>query len=100
MAKVYLIDAERGLYAFHCPGCGYAHHFGTKAYTDARGKSHPVWHFNGNVDRPTFSPSLLVNAQWPEKRCHLFMRDGMIVYCGDCFHALAGQKVECPDWED
>jgi len=100
VAKVYLMDKERGLYVFECPGCGYNHSYGTKPYTDTHGRQHPVWSFNGDVDQPTFNPSLLVNAGMPEKRCHLFLKDGMIQFLSDCYHELAGQTVECPEWED
>ncbi len=62
----------------------------------------PVWTFNDDMDRPTFSPSLL--CRWTEgeehtpKRCHLFVRDGRIEFCGDCTHELAGKTVEMEDW--
>ena len=87
MAKVRNFgDAESPLWHFECPGCGYGH-----AY-DKR------WSFNGNVDRPTFSPSLLVNANTPgAKRCHLFVTDGKIQFCGDCDHDLRSQTVEMGD---
>ena len=100
MSKVHLLDEDRGVYIFHCPGCGYGHSYQTEPYTDGRGKEHSGWGFNGDVDNPTFSPSLLINASMPEKRCHLFLRDGHIQYCGDCHHDLAGKTVECPEWDD
>lgn len=100
MAKVRLLDKERGLYAFFCPGCQYHHSFNTKIYSDAGGRSYPVWDFNGDVDNPTFSPSLLVNRDFPERRCHLFLKEGMIQFLNDCHHGLKGQTVECPDWTD
>jgi hypothetical protein len=30
----------------------------------------------------------------------LFVTDGRIQFLGDCTHALAGQTVDLPDWED
>jgi hypothetical protein len=69
------------LWCFHCPGCGYGHTF------DAR------WTFNGDVVRPTFAPSLLVNGSMPERRCHSFVRDGRIEFLGDCYHELRGKTV-------
>lgn len=59
-----------------------------------------IWSFNGDMERPTFSPSLLV---WPtgdgyQKRCHLFLTDGQLQFCGDSDHALAGQTVPLPEW--
>jgi hypothetical protein len=68
-------------YYFYCPGCKNYHVF------DSR------WQFNGDLDNPTFSPSLLCNPNTPERRCHSFVRDGKIEFLGDCHHALAGQTV-------
>jgi hypothetical protein len=99
MAKVERLDNDRlpeddpqkVLYAFHCPPCGFLHSF------DAR------WTFNGDFDRPTFSPSLLnttPNKPAPPgvvERCHLHVRDGKIQYCGDCSHEMSGQTIEMED---
>jgi len=79
-------------YWFHCPGCEYNHGVRVKG-------PHPVWQWNGNVDKPTVSPSLLVNGSTPETRCHSFITDGKIQFLGDCFHSLKGQTVEIPDYE-
>ena len=51
------------------------------------------------MDRPTFSPSLLVNKDNPEQRCHSFVTDGNIQYLDDCWHDLKGKQVELPEWE-
>lgn len=75
-------------YWFHCPGCK-----GSHAYTI------PPWTFNGNMEKPTFRASLLCNPDHPPTRCHLFVTDGVIEYCGDCHHSLAGQKVPMVEWE-
>lgn len=80
-------EADRGeSFWFWCRGCGTHHRFRTKL---AKGETGPVWSWNGSMDRPTFSPSLL----YPGLVCHLFLRDGMVQYLGDCTHALAGQTV-------
>ena len=76
------------LYVFHCPGCEYGHQFEV-----------PGWGWNGSFDKPTFTPSLLVNKDFPEMLCHLYMTDGRIQFLQDCHHKLAGQTVECPEWE-
>jgi hypothetical protein len=52
------------------------------------------------MESPTFTPSLLVNAFHPPSRCHLFITDGKIQFCGDCVHGLAGQTVEMVDVDD
>lgn len=96
-------------YIFWCPGCDGAH----AVYTALPGR--PCWGFNGNVERPTFTPSLLVTwDHWvppatpenpnpgPQTKvhdvCHSFITDGRIQFLGDCTHKLAGQTVEIPPW--
>ena len=77
---------------FTCPGCKEAH-----AISDS-------WGFNGDWKRPTFTPSFLTwndpdpRAKEGSKfrtgwRCHSFITDGQIAFCGDSTHALAGQTV-------
>ena len=78
---------------FFCPGCKRYHSFIIQ-----RGeKSDPLWTWNDDMDKPTFSPSLGVNMQMPEHRCHLFLRDGKIQFLNDSHHELAGQTVELPE---
>lgn len=74
-------------YVFWCPGCDEVHQFQV-----------PPWTFDGDMERPTFGPSLL----HPSKpiRCHLVLRAGRIEFCGDCAHPLAGQTVDLPDLPD
>lgn len=81
-------SGEHGAWMFWCPGCEGYHSF------DER------WTFNGDVMRPTFSPSLLVNGHGQGKRCHSFVREGRIQYLGDCNHPLAGQTVDLPPVDD
>jgi hypothetical protein len=84
-------DEPRGaVYGFECPGCKYHHTF----LVGPNG-----WTWNGSLDKPTFSPSLLVNANTPQARCHSFVKDGKIEFLSDCFHALKGQTVDLPDWK-
>lgn len=77
-------DMEDG-WAFFCPGCKCGHMFAK----DGR------WTFNGDLTKPTFSPSLLYSGghEGQYGRCHLFLRDGMIQFLSDCGHELAGQTV-------
>lgn len=75
-------------WVFHCPGCKNAHPVDV-----------PRWTWNGSMDRPTFSPSLMCNGHDPASRCHSFIKDGQIQFLADCHHALAGQTVEIPDWD-
>ena len=100
-------------YSFLCPGCE-DHHV---VYVNNAGR--PNWTFNGDLNSPTFSPSLLVtsghyvkgyekeecwctyNAAHPDDPvkfgcgiCHSFIRDGKIQFLNDCTHKLAGKTVD------
>ena len=108
MAKGRLETHPNGAqsFLFDCPGCGALHAPCVRAGsvdTRAAGLG-PVWGWNGSMDAPTFTPSLLV--RWPGGRgastvdevCHSFITDGHIQFLGDCTHALAGQTVSIPPW--
>lgn len=95
MNKVKVYESENGSWVqvrFDCPGCKCSHSFTTKSPTNY------VWTWNGSLDKPTFSPSLLCNKDYPEMRCHSFVTDGKIQFLGDCFHKLKNQTVELPDY--
>ena len=81
-------------YAFYCPGCKWAHMFYISGPT--------IWKFDGNLESPTFTPSLLnraPNHANPAQRvCHLFLTAGKLHFCGDCTHSLAGQTVDLPEY--
>lgn len=76
-----------------CPGCRYPH------VADKR------WAFNGSLESPTLSPSLLVttpgvdDGEWKIEatRCHSFVTDGRIQFLSDCTHELAGQTIDLPE---
>lgn len=85
MAKLW--KADENTLVFDCPACGYSHPFDLRR-----------WTWNGSMDAPTFSPSLLVNAGTPGQ-CHSFVRDGRIEFVLDSGHALAGQTVPLPEVE-
>jgi len=60
----------------------------------------PGWSFDGNVDRPTFNPSIRIRSfdgDQVVECCHYFVRAGRIEFCPDSTHGLAGQKVDMPD---
>lgn len=72
---------------FHCPGCNGTH--------GVPFEGHRAWQFNGDLEKPTISPSLLINAHMKNKtRCHLFVKGGKIEFLGDCDHELAGKTVD------
>ncbi len=82
---------------FNCPGCGELH-----APLIAGAAGRPIWTWNGDVVRPTLSPSVRVRWAYGDKReprvCHSFVRDGQIQFLSDCTHALAGQTVPLSPW--
>ncbi len=87
------VDNRPGEWLFDCPGCGYMHGVWTQ-HPDGD-PAGPKWQFNGNVERPTVTPSLFVHGQY---ECHSFITDGRIQFLSDCTHRLAGQTVEIPDF--
>lgn len=118
LSKLLLDAGNRQLY-FHCPGCGYNHSVIVEGYSGPA----TVWGWNGDAEKPTFTPSILVKGRqftpagraafdkWhsegcpspaPESFesrdtvCHSFITDGNIQFLGDCTHALAGQTVPLP----
>jgi len=84
---------------FHwCPGCN---------------EMHPLpdgWSFNGDLERPTFSPSFSQTSTRYESYteagigvgertkfvCHYILTNGVLNFCGDSMHVLAGQSVPLP----
>lgn len=82
-----------------CPGCEELHQLPDQ------------WSFDGNVDKPTFSPSFLhtmvrFDSYTPdgigvgERRqvvCHYILKNGVLEYQNDCFHKLSGQHVPLPN---
>lgn len=66
------------------------------------GNAPPEWTWNLDTEKPTLSPSILTwtgDRQSPTRRCHSFVRDGMVQFLGDCTHELAGQTVPLLDIE-
>jgi hypothetical protein len=57
------------------------------------------WEFDGNYERPTFSPSVCEGLEWDESgekgnwRNHVYIREGRIEYLSDCTHSMAGRTV-------
>jgi len=98
-----------------CPGCGEAHCITVERNSDFPG---PVWTFNFSQKKPTFNPSVRIRGkqrvmkngkctgEWKrgpdgdplDGCCHYFIRDGQILFQGDCTHELKGQTVALPAW--
>lgn len=92
MAKVKLVtydyhnnDPMEIQWHYMCLGCGYIHAVSPKRHT-----------FNNDFDKPTFTPSLVQDFT-PGRKCHSFIKDGMIQYLSDCFHELKNQTIELPE---
>ena len=100
-----------------CPGCRDVHF--------VNGAPHPDgWTWNGDLERPTISPSILVRyrhweppvtaenlEQWKrepweqhqvDRVCHSFVRDGVWEYLADSTHEYAGLNIPManvtPEW--
>ena len=92
-------------YVHWCPGCEESH-----ILPDG-------WMFNGDLENPTFTPSfkhdgqarrIFVDGNWTGEWlrdangnvvpyvCHYILTAGILNYCGDCTHGLAGQSVPLP----
>ncbi len=84
-------------YHFWCPGCKRVHGFRIRRY-EADESPQPLWTFDGDLNKPTFSPSLLYQTVTP--RCHLFLTGGQLHFLTDCGHELAGKVVDLPDWPE
>jgi hypothetical protein len=77
-------------FMFFCPGCRCGHWFKT---TGGR----PRWTWNGDFERPTILPSILVDVpahgDTPRLVCHSFVESGNIRFLSDSTHELRGQTV-------
>lgn len=96
-------NGDEGL-TFWCQGCNQAH--------GIRTKGGGAWGWNGDAERPVFSPSVLTTwsdhstSSPTEHRCHTFVgcngaQPGEVIFLGDCTHALAGTVqpfADLPDW--
>ena len=116
MSLLKRFSGEDGVgFLLWCPGCKDPH------AVRVNGKA-PVWGWDGNEEKPTFTPSILVtsghysgqdrqtcwcayNAEHLDDppgfvcvRCHSFVRAGRIEFFADCSHELAGQTIDLSPW--
>ena len=80
-AKSVTLDGKPAV-RIYCPGCEAGHLF------DSR------WAFNGSMELPTFTPSMLVEDGG--NRCHSYVTNGKIQFLTDSTHKLSGQTVDLP----
>lgn len=92
-------DGNETDYAFfYCPGCQHPH--------AVRTNGNYRWEWNLSVEKPTFSPSLLVikpdpnNQEIDLERCHSYVIDGKIKFLSDCTHDLRGKTVDLPEFPE
>lgn len=103
---------------FRCPGCKDLHQVHPSPCPtpgpDGLPCKSPHWTFNGDYEKPTFSPSILVHGVYAKSgveyvrpmapgeviipKCHSFVKNGRIEFLADCDHELRGQAVDLPDW--
>lgn len=118
-------DSDAPDFMFWCPGCKCGHGVWT---TRPNGVTGATWTFNGNMDKPTFAPSIkiegvknppldpttedfrrghdgkyLIDASGRLAGaipfvCHLHVTDGMLNFGGDCTHELNGKSVPMEDF--
>lgn len=114
--KLRRVNSNDGLigWSHWCPGCGHAHIFNveqpTRAYPEFNIVGGVKWTFNGDMERPTFGPSMHISyggftspegKQIPRKTsCHYYLSNGALQFLSDCEHALAGQTVPLPDFPE
>ena len=66
------------------------------------GKPGPnIWVWNFDVNKPTFSPSVLSTASWAGKpwKCHSYVKNGVVQFLPDCSHENAGKMLPLKDVE-
>lgn len=83
---------------FVCPGCmeimgSNGLHFLTVNSPHIK----PSWEYDGNVNEPTLSPSILTYGRTKDIRCHSFLRKGVFEFLNDSTHSMAGQQIELPE---
>jgi hypothetical protein len=101
-------NGEEG-FTHWCPACDGPHYIRTARPRGDEKNQLPLWTFNGNMNSPTFSPSVLcytvpykdgkpIEPQVRKTLCHYFITAGMIAFCGDNPHKLNAQTVPLPEW--
>lgn len=91
--------------AHWCPACNELHDFAV----DKPFLNGSRWTFSGTKERPSLTPSMNIRVgPFPAgvkkagqfEVCHYFLREGQLIYQGDCTHALRGQTIALPTIPD
>lgn len=93
-------SGERIGYMIFCPGCRCGHLVHVDPYKNEETGS--SWGFNGDVEKPTFTPSILVTGVVSDtdptlRICHSFVRDGVMQFLMDSTHDKRGCLVPLED---
>lgn len=93
-------------FGYWCPACNSMHTIAVKQ----KNHSGASWTFDGNLQAPTFGPSINYRVNTPDMKeyqpncgttiCHHFVQGGNIQFCGDCTHSMKGQTVPLPDFPE
>lgn len=119
MAKARFYGENKDYLAFYCAGCKHTH-----AININPANGEPCWTFNGDMEKPTISPSVLnrtghhvtgqpqppncrhcndpdfIDKTPPCTICHIFVTDGKIQFLNDCTHILAGKTLDLEEIRD
>ena len=113
--KLWIMAEDDTQFLFHCPGCKCGHGIRSALPKDRSkipdGFGTAKWTFNNDLEKPTFHPSYLTGTHsgrvdakgvpikdFAVRRCHSYIKNGMIHFELDCFHELAGKKnIPLPD---
>ncbi len=82
---------------FVCPGCAEISGSGFHMLPVNSETKTPSWDWDGNLEAPTLSPSILTNLH--NGTCHSFLRAGVFEFLSDCTHSLAGTQAPMSDLE-
>lgn len=91
-----LIRQTYGEFSLHehwCPGCKDIHAIAVEQPFQSIGTQ---WNWNGDVNKPTFSPSINIAVK-TSIQCHYAIEDGKISFFEDCHHNLRGKTVDLPN---
>lgn len=66
----------------------------------SKDRKEPVWSWNGDVEKPTFKPSILSRVPGVCDCCHSWVTDGKVQFLGDCTHEFAGQTLDLLEVEE
>jgi hypothetical protein len=90
--KLQTTDTE-GDYLHYCPACRQMHLINTRR----KNQNGAQWTFDGNMEKPTFSPSINILKEGGGSQCHYFIQVGYILYAQDSHHDMKGQTIEMPE---